>query len=63
MIRFQWHLSVSRLKHTVEACLKEIPIIGDWLADEVVKAIETKQTLSKLEVSHSIKKSMLKFFL
>eukprot|EP00956_Cyclotella_meneghiniana_P000523 scaffold571_cov34-Cyclotella_meneghiniana.AAC.5 len=62
MIRFQWYLSVSQLKHTVEACLKEIPIIGDWLADEVVKAIETKQTLSKLKIKILHIKTPLKQF-
>ena len=54
MIRFQWYLSVSSLKDVVKGCLKEIPIIGDWLGDEVLKQIEIEQTLSKMKVSGSI---------
>ena len=55
MIRFQWYLELDFFQDLARACLGKIPIIGDWLADEVVKSLEMKKNASDKEVSQSIK--------
>eukprot|EP00956_Cyclotella_meneghiniana_P042412 scaffold248448_cov55-Cyclotella_meneghiniana.AAC.2 len=46
MIRFQWYLTVGGMKSVAQSCLRKIPIIGDWLADEFFKSLEMEQHAS-----------------